>query len=683
MMKNKNPFFDGYATAYEAIPFDKIKNEHYIPAFEEGFRLLREEVDKIAGNPEKPTFENTIVALERSGAFLRHVSGAFFGIFSAVTDDEKMAIAQTISPKMSESQYYIFLNKLLFKRVKEVYRNMDSPDLSVEDTRLLENTYKGFIDSGAGLKEKERKMYKKISTELSLLSLDFDNNVLKEENRFELLLTNKKELSGLPSDIQRTAASAAKERGQKGWLFTLSAPSYVPFMRYADNRELRKKMYLAKMTVGSQDNDFDNKEIVRKIVNKRLEIARLLGFTNYASYVLKDKMAKDRKQVYRLLRQLLKYYKPLAENEYKTLCEFASGQEKDEVFVLMPWDWNYYAEKLKKRQFNVNDEMTRPYFELERVKKEIFGLAADLYGLTFEENPKIPVYHKDVTVYDVLDSDKSMLGILYTDFFSRDTKQSGAWMSDVKGQFVDDQNVDHRPCVMISMNFQRPVKEQPSLLTYSEVKTFLHEFGHALHGLLSKCKYESMSGTNVKHDFVELPSQIMENWLDEQAFLDRIGVHFKTGKKIPEKLVKNIIEASDFNVGYACCRQVSFGLLDMAWHTLESPFDGSIERFEKKAWKKASILPEVNNTTMSCSFGHLFSGGYAAGYYGYKWAEVLDADAFSLFKENGIFDKRTARSFRENILSKGDSEDPNVLFQRFRRRKPSIKALLQRNGIRS
>jgi peptidyl-dipeptidase Dcp len=678
MMENKNPFFN----EYEIIPFDKIKNEHYIPAFEEGFRLLREEVDTIAGRPEKPTFENTVVELERSGAFLKRVSGAFFGIFSAVTDDEKMAIARTVSPGMSESRHYMFLNKPLFKRIKEVYRNRDHADLSVEDARLLENTYKSFIDSGAGLGEKEQERYRQLSTELSLLSLDFDHNVLKDENRFELFLTDKKDVTGgFPSDIRKAAASAAREKGRKGWLFTLSAPSYIPFMRYAGNRELRKKMYLAKMTVGSQDNEFSNREIVKAISRKRLEIARLLGFDNYASSVLKDRMAGDRKQVFRLLRQLLRYYKPLAEKEYKTLQEFASGLEHDATFVLMPWDWSYYAGKLKKQLFNVHDEMTRPYFELERVKKEIFSLATDLYGLTFRENPEIPVYHRDVIACDVLDADKSRLGILYTDFFSRDTKQPGAWMNDVKGQFTDRRHVDHRPCIVISMNFQRPAGGLPSLLTYSEVKTFLHEFGHALHGLLSKCKYESMSGTNVKHDFVELPSQIMENWLDEPAFLNRMGVHFRTGKKIPGKLAGKIIASSGFHAGYACCRQVGFGLLDLAWHTLESPFEGSLERFEKKARKKASILPEVPGTVTSCSFGHIFSGGYAAGYYGYKWAEVLDADAFSLFREKGVFDRKTAQSFREHILSKGDSEDPNTLYRRFRGRNPSIGALLRRDGI--
>ncbi|MDR0744295.1 MAG: M3 family metallopeptidase, partial [Tannerella sp.] len=653
MIKNKNPFFDVYDTPYQTIPFDKIKNEHYIPAFEEGFRLLKEEIDHIAGDQRKPAFENTILELERSGEFLKRVSGAFFGILGAVTDDEKMEIAREVSPKMSECRHYIYLNKRLFRRVREVYNKKESLNLnlSVEDKRLLENTYRSFIDSGAALREKDKKRYKRLSTELSLLSLDFDHNVLKDENCFELLLTDRDDLNGLPVDIRKTAYLAAKEKGRKGWLFTLSAPSYILFMRYADNRMLREKMYRAKMAVGSNENEFNNHEIIKKIVNKRYEIARLLGFDNYASYILKDTMAKDQKQVYRFLRQLLKNYKPFAENEYEQLREFASAMvnhgggiksgkipaekqsrafaEDSNCFALMPWDWSYYAEKLKKQRFDVDDEMTRPYFELERVKKEIFGLAADLYGLTFEKDSKIPVYHKDVAVYKVLDSDKSILGILYTDLFSRNTKQSGAWMSSVKGQFIDHLNIDHRPCVMISMNFQRPSKEQPSLLTYNEVKTFLHEFGHALHGLLTKCRYESMSGTNVKHDFVELPSQIMENWLDELEFTGRVSAHYKTGKKIPGRLVKNIIDASNFNIGYTCCRQVGFSLLDMAWHTLDSPFDGSIEQFEKKAWEKASILPEIDKAVISCSFGHIFSGGYAAGYYGYKWAEVLDADAFS------------------------------------------------------
>ena len=680
-MKRNNPFFSEYKTTFGTIPFDKIKNKHYIPAYEEGFRQLKEEVDKIANKKQKPTFDNTIIALERSGDFLKRVSNAFFGIFSAVTDDEKMGIAQTVSPGITECQHYIFLNKPLFRQVKEIYLKKESLNLSTEDLRLLENTFNSFIDSGADLKEKDQETYKKLSTEMTLLSLDFDNNVLKDENSFELIIKDKNDLSGLPADIRKAAAIEAKEKGRTGWLFTLSEPSYIPFMRYVDNRALREKLYMGKMTVGSNNNEYNNKDIVCNIVNKRLEIARLLGFDNYASYALKDKMAKDPKNVFSLMRRLLKYYKPLAEKEYDTLQKFASTTEKDKKIVLMPWDWSYYSEKMKKQLYDVNDSMTRPYFELEYVRKGVFGLATELYGLSFKKNTDIPVYHKDVTTYEVIDSDNTLLGILYVDFFSRDTKQSGAWMSDIKGQFVDKQSADHRPDVMISMNFPRPTIDQPSLLTYNEVKTLLHEFGHALHGLLSKCRYESMSGTNVKRDFVELPSQIMENWLDEQSFLDRIGVHYRTGKKIPEKLINNIIDASNFNVGYACCRQVSFGLLDMAWHTLDATFEGDIERFEKKAWKIASVLPEVGRTTMSCHFGHIFSGGYAAGYYGYKWSEVLDADAFSAFKENGIFDKKTAQSFRDNILSKGDSEDPNKLYTCFRGRKPTIKALLKRNGI--
>ncbi|MDR1380917.1 MAG: M3 family metallopeptidase [Tannerella sp.] len=675
-MKRNNPFFGEYATLHGATPFCEIGSEHYLPAFREGIRQLREEVDGIAGNPCVPTFENTVVALERSGERLRRVSDAFFGIYSAMSDGEMMEIARTVTPELSESSHYIFLNTPLFRRVDEIYRKRASLNLSVEDCRLLENMYSHFVDSGAGLGDGEREAYRNLSTELAVLSVDFDRNVLNDENAFELFLTDRNDLQGLPADVRKAAADAAGEKGRKGWLFTLSEPSYVPFMRYAGNRELRRKLYMAKMAVGT-----DNRDIVKKIVNNRLEIARLLGYGDYASYVLKNKMARNGRQVYNLLRQLLKNYKPLAVSECQTLNRFAAGMESDEDFMVMPWDWNYYAEKLKMRCFRVDDETTRPYFELEAVRDGVFGLAGELYGLTFRRNAAIPVYHEDVTACEVIDSDGSLQGLLYLDFFSRETKQPGAWMSSLKGQYRDGDGHDHRPHVLISMNFMRPTKERPSLLSYSEVKTLLHEFGHALHGLLSACCYESMSGTNVKHDFVELPSQIMENWLDETAFLNRIGLHYKTGKKIPARLVKNIIAASNFNAGYACCRQIGFGLLDMAWHTLGVPFHGDIERFERKVRRKAAILPEAGQTVISCHFGHIFSGGYAAGYYGYKWAEVLDADAFSVFREKGIFDKKTAQSFRDNILSQGDSEDPNVLYVRFRGRKPSIKALLRRNGI--
>lgn len=681
IMQYKNPLFSEYTTLYRSTPFNKIKSKHYLPAFEEGLRLFKKDLDAIANNPEKPTYENVILALERCGEMVRRVSSAFFGIFSAITTDEMMSIAQTISPSISEIMHYMYQHQKLFKRLNTIRLKKDTLFLSIEDDRLLENGYKEFMENGAGLKAKDRKKYQTIMTELSLLSLDFESNMMRDENAYELLLTNEKEIRGIPVDICAQAALIAKEKGCEGWLFTLSAPSYVPFMRYVENRDLRQQMYRAKLTVGCKEEAYNNRQIVTKIVNKRLEAARLLGFDNYASYVLKDRMAENQRTVSDFLRQLLDNYKPLAEEEYKTLQDFAAGLENDPSFVLMPWDLEYYAEKLKKERFNINDEMTRPYFELEHVREKVFGLATELYGVTFKRNTKISVYHKDVTVYEVRDANRCMLGLLYVDFYSRNTKQSGAWMNDIKGQFVDENKVDHRPHVMIAMNFQQPTDERPTLLTFREVKTLLHEFGHALHGLFSQCRYETISGTRVKLDFVELPSQIMENWLNEQAFLDQIGVHYKTGKKIPQKWVRNLIEASNFNIGLDCCRQVCFGLLDMAWHTIEEPFEGDIEQFEKKAWRTGNIFPEVAGTIMSCSFGHIFSGGYAASYYGYKWAEVLDADAFSLFKERGVFDRTTAQSFRDNILSRGDTEDPNTLYVRFRGHKPTIDALLRRNNI--
>jgi peptidyl-dipeptidase Dcp len=680
-MRHKNPLFFEYTTVYQSTPFNEIENRHYLPAFEEGIRLFKKDMDTIADNPEEPTYENIILALERSGRMVRRVASAFFGIFNATIDDETMEIAQTISPSISETMHYMYQNQKLFQRLKTVYLKKDTLHLPEEEECLLVNGYKEFMENGAGLKAEDRKKYQALMTELTLLSLDFEGNTLKDENEYELLLTDETDISGIPADLCDQAAQEARERGKTGWLFTLSAPSYAPFMRYADNRALRQQMYKARLSIGNKDNANNNREIITKIVNKRLEIARLMGFDNYAAYSLRNKMAENKQTVLAFLQQLLENYKPLAEREYETLQNYATERENDPSFVLMPWDWTYYAEKLKKRQFNVNDEMTRPYFELKHVRKSIFGLANELYGITFKKNAKIPVYHKDVTAYEVQDVDKSLLGILYADFYSRKTKQSGAWMNEIKGQFVDENGVDHRPHVMIAMNFRRPTKNHPTLLTYNEVKTFLHEFGHALHGLFSQCRYETISGTKVKHDFVELPSQIMENWLEEQAFLDQIGVHYKTGRKIPAELVKNLIDASNFNVGYDCCRQVSLALLDMDWHTIETPFDGDIERFEKKAMKKAAILPEVAGAVMSCCFGHIFSGEYAAGYYGYKWAEVLDADAFSLFKERGIFDRTTAQSFRNNILNKGDTADPNVLYVRFRGHKPTIDALLKRNGI--
>lgn len=676
-----NPLLEVYATPYETYPFDSIRHAHYEPAFDEAIRQLEAEIEAIANNPEPPTFQNTIVALERSGMLLSRVTSAFFAVLSAEADDEMMEISQRISPKLSECQNNIHLNESLFTRVKSVYNQKGSLQLSTEDARLLQQTFNEFEDSGANLSVEGKKRYRELSGLLSQLTLTFDQNALKDQNRYELHLTDKKDLSGLPETICEAAAQEARQREKTGWVFTLDAPSYVPFMQYADNRSLRETLYRERMNIGNKDDDFDNKEILKKIANIRFEIARLLGYPNYAAYQLKDKMAKNTDNVYKLLEQLLEAYKPVAINEYNTIQGFAMGLEKQN-FEVMPWDWSYYAEKLKDLRFNINDEMTRPYFELERVTNSIFGLATQLFGITFKENKLIPVYHSEVKAYDVYNDKGEFLAVLYTDFFPRPGKQSGAWMNDIRAQYQDAERTDHRPHVVIVMNFTRPTDTRPSLLTYDEVNTFLHEFGHALHGMLSHVTYASLAGTNVVRDFVELPSQIMENWLREEAFLDQIAVHYETGEKMPKELAQQILNASNFNTGYQCCRQVSFGLLDMAWHTLDVPYEGDVSTFEKKAWERAVILPEVTETLFSSNFGHIFSGGYAAGYYGYKWAEVLDADAFSVFRKEGIFNTQTAQSFKEIILSKGGTEAPDVLYKRFRGQEPSIDALLNRDGIK-
>lgn len=678
MKQNReNPFFETYRTPFGTPPFDQIETEQYEPAFDEGIWQLDEEVRAIADNTELPTFENTIIALERSGKLLDKVISAFFNVLNAEADDEMMDISQRVSPKLSESSNNIYLNEQLFARVKSVYDRKDELHLPMEDARLLEKTFEAFCARGAALGPEEKEKYRKLSSELSLLSLTFDQNALKDKNRYELLLTKEDELEGLPESIREAAALRAKEKGKTGWLFNLSAPSYVPFMRYSALRGLREKMYREYMSIGNKGDEYDNKEIIRKIVNIRLEIARLMG---YANYKLKHTMAKTPARVYKLLNELLDAYKPVARNEYEAVQGFASETEKENITV-MPWDWSYYSEKLKDIRFNVNDEMTRPYFELNHVKKGVFGLATQLYGITFKENKEIPVYHPEVEAYEVYDADGKFLSILYTDFHPRDGKQSGAWMNSIKEQYRDQDGKDSRPQIIIVMNFTRPTETKPSLLTFDEVNTLLHEFGHALHGMFAEGSYASLSGTNVYRDFVELPSQLMENWLTEKEFLDQIAIHYKTGEKIPQELVQKLIDASNFNAGYACCRQLSFGFLDMAWHTRTEPFGEDVISFEKEAWKQTVIVPEVPGTLMSSSFGHIFSGGYSAGYYGYKWAEVLDADAFSVFKETGIFNRETARSFRKNILSKGGTEDPDILYKRFRGKDAEIGALLKRNGI--
>lgn len=676
----QNPFFSAYKTPYDTPPFNKIKNEHYEPAIEKGIAEHQAEINKIVMIRAVPTFENTIVPLEESGKLLSRVTSVFFNLLSSESNDEMMEIAQRIQPKLSEHSNSITLNEGLFQKVKAVYDKRLESNLTPEQIRLVEKTYRGFENSGATLVGKDRDTYKELSTKLSQLTLDFGQNSLKESNKFEMLLTDEADLAGLPQMVKDAAAAKAKAKGKEGYMFDLSAPSYIAFMKYSTRRDLRQKLYMAYNTKCVAGGEFDNQENVKEIAKTRMQIANLLGYPDYATYTLRNKMAKDKEHVYGLLDDLFSAYGQAAREDVKMVEGFAVGME-GKAIDLQPWDWSFYSEKLKDAKYSVSDELVRPYFELENVKKGVFGLATDLYGITFKKNTKIQVYHPEVEAFDVLDENGNFLAVLYTDFHPREGKRQGAWMSEFKGQYVE-KGKDSRPFVTIVMNFTRPTETEPALLTFDEVETFLHEFGHALHGMLTKCTYETLSGTNVLHDFVELPSQIMENWLTEKEYLDKFAVHYKTGEKIPADLVKKLVDAANYNAGYLCYRQLSFGYLDMAWHTLEQPYTGDVISFERKAMDKTALLPVVEGTNMSTSFSHIFAGGYAAGYYGYKWAEVLDADAFALFKQTGIFNKDTARSFRENILEKGNTEEPMTLYVKFRGQEPTVNALLERNGIK-
>ncbi len=679
-MADENPFFKPYDTPYGTPPFDKIKIEHYEPAFDEAIRQHKVEIETIAANPFAPTFQNTIAAMEYSGEMLNRVSGVFFNLLSAESNDEMMMISQRLSPKLSEHSNNINLNEKLFARVKTVYDNRLTSGLLPEQIRLVEKYYEQFENSGATLSAEDKETYRKLSMELSKTTLDFGQNNLKETNRFEMLLTDEADLAGLPVSILEAAVAKAKSKGKEGWMFDLSAPSYIGFMKYSTRRDLREKLYMAYNTKSVMGGEFDNKENIQRIVNLRLQIANLLGYGNYAGYALKNRMAKNEEGVYNLLDQLTRAYGETARQEVKDVEAFASRMEGKPIEI-QPWDWSYYSDKLKDDRFDLNDEMTRPYFELENVKKGVFGLATDLYGITFVKNPSTPVYHPEVEAFDVMDANGDFLAVLFTDFHPREGKRSGAWMSSFKSQFVKN-GVDSRPHITIVMNFTRPTETKPALLTFDEVETFLHEFGHALHGMLAKSTYETLSGTSVYRDFVELPSQIMENWLVEKEYLDKFAFHYQTGEKMPAELVQKIIDAANYNTGYLTLRQLSFGYLDMAWHTLKQPFNGDVREFEQEAMRPVQLLPVVPETSMSTAFGHIFSGGYAAGYYSYKWAEVLDADAFAAFKENGIFDKKTAQSFRVNILERGNTEEPMTLYKRFRGHEPTVGALLERNGVK-
>lgn len=677
----ENPLLQPYHTLHDATPFDRIRLEDYEPAIRKGMEAEDAEIKQIIENPEAPTFANTVLALEQSGKLLDRVTTVLFNLMSAETCDELDAIAERMMPELSEHANNISLNEKLFDRIKQVYLQKDQITLTQEERKLLEKTYDGFQRNGANLSEKDKETYRNLSMELSSLTLKFSQNHLKETNKYELVLTDETDLEGLPESIREAAALTAKEKGKEGWVITLQAPSYVPFMKYSKRRDLRKQLYMAYNTQCTHDDEFNNEEIVKKLVNLRMQIAQLLGFTDYADYVLRKRMAEDSTHVYKLLNDLLEAYTPKALQEVEEIKQLACRMEGED-FQLMPWDFSYYAEILKEQKYALNEEELRPYFELEQVKQGVFGLATRLYGITFKKNKDIPVYHPDVQAYEVFDRDGSYLAVLYTDFHPRAGKRSGAWMTSYKEQWIDSDGTNSRPHVSVTMNFTKPTAEKPALLTFSEVNTFLHEFGHALHGIFANTRFQCMSGTNVYWDFVELPSQIMENFATEKEFLNTFARHYQTGEPIPETLIQRIIDASNFNVAYACLRQVSFGLLDMAWYTRQTPFEGDVKAYEKAAWKKAQVLPQPEETCMSVQFGHIMSGGYSAGYYSYKWAEVLDADAFSVFKEKGIFNTDVARSFRENILSKGGTEHPMTLYKRFRGQKPTIDALLKRNDIK-
>lgn len=673
-----NPLLGKYKTPYGTIPFNSIETKHYLPAFEHAMKIHLAEVDKITNNKQKPTFENTIVALEQAGNLLSQVSSPFYNLLSAETNDELQEIAEKVSPLMSEHYNAISLNEKLFARVKAVYEMRDQLKLNVEDARLLQKTYDSFADNGANLSESDKAIYRELSKELSMLTLQFGQNVLKETNNWNLLIADKELLAGLPQDVLDMLAMNAKNAGKDGWLLNLKATTYIPFMKYAANRDLRRELYLAYSTRSMNGGEYDNREIIRNIVNTRLKIANLLGHKSYADQVLVHRMAENKDNVYKLLDDLLKAYYPYAVKEVEAVQAYADS--KGAYFKIQPWDWSFYAEKLKDEKYALNDELLKPYFELEHVKKGVFELATRLFGLQFIKNDNIQKYHPEVDVYEVKDKNGKFLSVLYTDFHPRDGKRPGAWMNEFKGQWVQ-KGKDSRPHIIIVMNFTRPTETKPALLTYDEVTTFLHEFGHALHGMLSECTYESLSGTNVYRDFVELPSQMLENWASQKEFLDEFAVHYETGEKIPAELIEKIKASDNFNAAYFCLRQLSFGYVDMAWHTLTTPFEGDVLDMEKTAMSKTQILPYVANTGMSPAFSHIFAGGYAAGYYSYKWAEVLDADAFSVFAEKGIFNKETATSFYENILKRGGTEHPMVLYKRFRGQEPTIDALLKRSGV--
>ncbi len=691
----QNPFFQSYGTPHDTAPFDRISIEDYEEAMLEGIRRDDEQIEKIINNPEKPTFDNTIISVddEKDGEgyydLLSRASTVFFNLLSAETNDDMDALAQKMSPILTKHANDIRLNEKLFERIRYVHRHHRK--LTPEEKMLLDNCYDGFVRSGALLDAEGKERLRQLTEEASILGLQFSQNLLKENKAFTLHITDEAQLDGLPDTAREAAALTAKEQEKDGWVFTLDFPSYSPFMTYSTQRDLRRQMYMAKNTECIHDNTENNLEICKRLINLRREMAQLLGHKTYADYVLKHRMAGNVRQVYKLLNELIAAYKPTAKKEIAAIEKLARKTEGKD-FKLEPWDLGFYSHKLQLQKYNIDAEMLRPYFELSKVIDGVFGLANRLYGITFKENKDIPVYHPDVKAYEVFDKDGSYLAVFYADFHPRKGKQGGAWMTEYQSQWMErvdtkkpfgpDNCKNVRPHVSVVMNLTKPTEEKPALLTLGEVETFLHEFGHSLHGMFANTRFESLSGTNVWWDFVELPSQFMENFAIEKEFLRTFAFHYETGEPLPDELIDRIIRSRNFNVAYACMRQVSFGLLDMAYYTQKEEFTDDIIPFEKKAWEKAMVTEQLPDTCMTVQFSHIMSGGYAAGYYSYKWAEVLDADAFAVFKKEGIFNQATAQRFRDCILSKGGTENPMDLYKRFKGSEPTIDALLKRNGIR-
>ncbi len=678
MELHKNPFLEKkYDTPHDTVPFEDIRFEDYEEAMMEGIRRDDAEMDLLVNNPDAPTFENTITP--KSDHTLERVTGVFFNLLSAHTDDRMNRLAQKMQPILTEHSNKTLMNKKLWERVKFVHDTPNRP-LTAEEQRLMDKIYDGFVRQGALLPEEEKTELGELKKQLGLLSLQFQQNELKETNAFTLHITDADRLKGLPENRMEAAAAEAKERGLDGWVFTLHQPSYGPFITYVDDRELRRQMYMARNTLGCKANEWNNLPLVPRIVNLRRRLANMLGRSTFADFVLEKRMAKDKEHVYALLNQLLEAYLPVAKREIEEIRHYACEKSGRDV-QLMPWDLAYWSHKLQEERYNIDPELLRPYFELERVTQGVFGLATRLYGITFHKRADIQVYHPEVEAWEVKDRDNSFLGILYTDYHPRASKQSGAWMICYKEQWNDEEDGNSRPHASITMNFSKSTPEKPSLLTLGEIETFLHEFGHSLHALFSQVHFESLSCTNVAWDFVELPSQFMENYATEPEFLNSFAAHWQTGEPLPQEYIERIRRSRNFMAGYACVRQVSLGLLDMAYYTLTEDFQGDVFEFERKAMEPTQILPVVEGTCMSTQFGHIFTGGYAAGYYSYKWSEVLDADAFAFFQEKGIFNTDVAEKFRSEVLSRGNTEPAMDLYHNFRGKDPDIKALLVRDGI--